>query len=273
MANSAALLGQLLDSWTGPRSSTPASNRNAGSPDEMGFWRLQMRAVAYLSDIEKQLRELAIANPDAETDSYLDVLPAVYKAVFGVEPVWGTKATVQGDRPAIDPGARSDLRRLSVLLEMTQSVRAMSDDEIETVRTALRHALDVVDASEDMNVRLRASLRRSIDDALAAIDDPDMSNSEKQEVLHHAGSAIAVASKAAGLDSEGRKTFRAAAAAVFVGLGLMLGEAIVGVSVEAAFEPFGELVSERVASAIAPAVPAELGSDDGEDIPVGEERG
>lgn len=275
MANAARLLGDLIDTWEGPANQAPGSNRGAGSADSIEFWRVHAQAVGYLVEIEEEINELASTNPDAEADSFFELLPQVYKAVFGMEPRWGDATGSGGNRAAINKTARQDLRRLSGLLATTAALRDLTKDQLEPVLAALSAALDEVKKAEFAEPRLRAELVDMLARAIDIVTGTASTTRQKHRMLRDASSAVVVASRAKGLSEEARNKMVSAAATLAVGAAAMFGNALVDNAVDAAFEPFKPSITTGVEKALHLVDSTELGGDEADDVAVcdgGDER-
>lgn len=92
MANPARELADLLTGWrVVPRGQTTYGSRSADAPDDLGFWRTQIRAVELLTLVSNVLRSASASG--RQVGHYERAEPLWCRAVFAPDTSWNQPAS------------------------------------------------------------------------------------------------------------------------------------------------------------------------------------
>jgi len=132
----------------------------------MEFWGPHRAAVKYLSEIEEGLEELERRGQDVA--HYRDLLPRLYRAVFGFEPKWG--ARVAGGGLPIEAHNEALLSALAGHLDVTHSEAAIQEDSRSRLLESLDDVRVLVEEADYLSPSTRAYLERLLDQLMRALE-------------------------------------------------------------------------------------------------------
>ncbi len=207
MKNAADLLLELVSQWPIAKGSGPESGRH-GSPNGLEFWSEHARAVSYLVDIERDL-ELAggIAGSDA-VGEYLNDLPGLYRAIFGMSPRWGDATRLQAT--GLPEESLRNLKKIAAFLRIGKPAQSIGDDALVRLRDQLTACVTAAASISSLTDMRRGELIELLGRAISALDSDAISDREFRSVLGHASAEMLAVVSDQSTPASTRETFKEA---------------------------------------------------------------
>lgn len=179
MSNAAESLATILESWSLKSNRRNLEARFSNNQSHLTeTWREQALAVELLREVDRSLDRLEeLGQSTKNVDAFRKHLPTLYRAVFGFSPSWQVQSKIDG--PYVDPQSTGALRQLSMLLNMTDLVPVVGDDQVGRLRELLTEAYGVVRQAESFPREMRFFLFNLLDEARRYVDEMDTFGSSK----------------------------------------------------------------------------------------------